>query len=377
MPERESILGFVDKTLQPLARPRVAEYVEKRRTSGPLIVEFDPTTSCNFHCPECISAGLLNQGQIAKDRLPNLIDELQKAGVKGVIFIGGGEPLAHTSMPDPIIQANNLGMSVGLTTNGSLIDKYLSAIAEHVSWTRVSVDAGTEETFSRFRPSGILKAFDKVIGNMEQLSRIKTGLLGYSFLMMERNRNDESQRETNCNEIIDAAVIAKDIGCDYFEFKPMVDEHHNLVSFSDATKRSLEKQLPRLNDLNTDSFKVIFPQSIPHLLDLTSPDQPKDYETCPTLELRTVVNPKGIYACPYKRGYEDAKIGEIDIPFDDFWKTDERFRNAQKVNPSKDCKFFCIRDQTNVLLHTLAAANEKGINLLPYMVQTVGQDIFL
>src|SRR5438046_1113950 len=111
--QENNILDFVTKLLQPTAKPRVAEYVQTRTTNGPLIVEFDPTTTCNFSCPECISSGLLNKGQIAPGRTLELISEFQRAGVKGIIFIGGGEPLAHTGMPQPIVHAHELSLQVG------------------------------------------------------------------------------------------------------------------------------------------------------------------------------------------------------------------------------------------------------------------------
>ncbi|KKP31428.1 MAG: Radical SAM domain protein [Candidatus Woesebacteria bacterium GW2011_GWC2_31_9] len=115
------VLNFTHKMLQPNLLPRVEEYIEKRQTSGPLVVELDPTTACNFSCPECINANLLNKGGIEDERLTGLIDEFHDTDVKGIIFIGGGEPLTHKSMPEPIIKAYELGISVGLTTNGSLM----------------------------------------------------------------------------------------------------------------------------------------------------------------------------------------------------------------------------------------------------------------
>ncbi len=376
MNKQEHALNFIDKLLQPELRPRLQQYVEHRRTSGPLIVEFDPTTACNFECPECISAGLLNKGQFKSGRTIELMKEFYRAGVKGVIFIGGGEPLAHKGMPAPIIKAHDLGMSVGLTTNGSLIDRYLLEIAENVAWTRVSVDASSQEIFSIFRPSHIPNSFDKVIRNMEALAKLKKGILGFSFLLMERKLFN-GETVSNCEEVFTAAKLAKEIGSDYFELKPIVDQNHHLISLSDKARKSLEEQLLKLLELGTDRFKVIAPKSVEHLLTSLSPDQPKTYTTCPTLELRTVVTPKGIYPCPYKRGHEDEKIGEAEVKFDEYWRSDERYKRTQLINPSEDCTFYCIRHQLNVLLHMLADAHDEGLNLLLYMIKTNLDDVFI
>jgi sulfatase maturation enzyme AslB (radical SAM superfamily) len=376
MIEQEKILKHTNKLLQADARPRLKEYVELRKTSGPLVVELDPTSACNFRCPECINSELLNKGQIEADRLHKLLKEFQQAGVKGVIFIGGGEPLAHTSMPEPIVTAHSLGISIGLTTNGSLINRYKDEIAECVSWTRVSVDAANEKTFSKLRPSSLRNSFNQVIGNMKELAKSKKGSLGYSFLIMERAIEDGST-ETNCNELVDAANLAKEIGCDYFEFKPMVDPHHNLVPFSSLVKESLIEQIPHLKSLDSDNFKVVFPDSVKHLLSSISPNQQKNYKSCPVLELRTLVTPQGIYACPYKRGMEEFRIGDLSKPFDEYWKSEQRSNKSFSVNPSKNCNFFCIRHEANILLNTLAGSYDKGVDLLSNIPSVNSKDIFI
>ena len=376
MSNREHLLSFIDKMLQPEVRPRVQQYIEHRKTSGPLVVEFDPTTACNFECPECISFDLLNKGQIEASRTLDMLEEFQRSGVKGIIFIGGGEPLAHKGMPEPIVKAHELGMSVGLTTNGSLINRYLDAVAEHVAWTRVSVDAANQDTFSVFRPSRIPNSFSRVTENIHALAQQKRGILGYSFLLMERSLAN-GQTVTNCHEVYAAAALARELGCDYFEYKPIVDADHNLIPFSDEVRGSLSDQFHTLPELNTDTFKVIAPKSIDHLLHGITSDQPKKYTTCPTLELRTVVTPKGIYPCPYKRGHESEKIGGPNVVFDEYWQSEERVERTKAINPSTDCLFYCIRHQPNVLLHMLAEAHVEGMELLPYMIETDLGDIFI
>jgi len=367
------ILNFTNKILQPNIFPRLEEYVENRTTTGPVIVELDPTTACNFRCPDCINTKLLNKGEIENQRLSKLLIEFGESGVKGIIFIGGGEPLAHSSMPGPIIEAHNLGMSIGLTTNGSLIDRYLNEIANYVQWTRVSVDAGTQETFSKVRPSFISNSFLKVTTNIEALAKIKKGILGYSFLLIE-HRDSDGQVVTNVHELFSAAKLAKNIGCDYFEYKPAVDEHHNLIPLSNTMKNEIERQRPLMDALNASGFQIISPKSTGHLLTNKLPNQLKNYQTCPSLELRTVVTPKGIYPCPYKRGIEGQKIGEINANFKEYWTSTARQNRAKSINPSVSCPFYCIRHESNLFLQQLADGHKNGVDLLPYIIQTPQTD---
>ena len=334
--------------------------------TGPLVVDFDPTTACNFSCPECISANLLNKEKISSERIEDLLREFARAGVKGIVFIGGGEPLAHTCMPKPLRLAHQLGLDVGLTTNGSLIDRHLHAIADCVAWTRVSMDAGTEQTFLTFRPNKMWRSFDKIIRSMEALAKIKKGALGYSFLMMQRRVGAELI--TNVTELATACEIAKSIGCDYFEMKPMFDMDHALVPFGPEIEKIIDEQIIACRQMATPTFDVITTASVKHLRESFDPSQPKSYSSCPTMELRTTVTPSGIYPCAYHRGRSDKSLGTVlDGPFDEFWKSAGRRRASQNTDPSRDCRFFCARHRLNKVVLSMEDLYGEGIDLLDYI----------
>ena len=118
-------------------------------SEAPIVVEFDPTTACNLHCPDCISGELLNQGAFERERIRELTREMVEAGVKAVILIGGGEPLSHPEIGWIIEYLGKHGVKIGITTNGILINRYMDQIAEYVDWCRISMDAGTAETFQK------------------------------------------------------------------------------------------------------------------------------------------------------------------------------------------------------------------------------------
>ncbi|MEV6986881.1 hypothetical protein AB0M95_37270 [Sphaerisporangium sp. NPDC051017] len=64
------------------------------------------------------------------------------------------------------------GLHIGVVTNGTMIDRHLDEIAEHVTWLRVSVDAATEDTYGRVRPDRKGRSvFGKVIANMRARQR--------------------------------------------------------------------------------------------------------------------------------------------------------------------------------------------------------------
>lgn len=342
--------------------------------SVPAIVEFDPTTACNFSCPECISRDLLNRSYIDADLIKKLFTELAGMGTKGIVFIGGGEPLAHKDMPKPLEWAYSLGMKIGVTTNGSLISRYLQHLAEMAEWTRVSMDAGNAETFAKYRPNKIYRSFEKIINSMENLARIKRGSLGYSFLLVERMH--AGSLETNAGDIVQAARLAREIGCDYFEVKPAVDRHHHLHPISSETKNIVNEQLLRVDELCTSNFGVQVTKGLLHAMSQDT-SQPKSYSRCHAAHLRTLISPDGVFPCPYWRGVKEKKLGPHDSSdFSNLWRDISKRILDTKINPSKDCSFYCVRHDLNLSVQRMIDENKKDPDTLKNIDISDIDDVF-
>ncbi len=338
-------MDLISKLYQKSVIERIKEMIFNEDVF-PLVVEFDPTTACNYSCQGCISTDLLRKGGFSSTRLLEIAHELGKAGIMAVILIGGGEPLMHPKIADFIkILRYEYDISLGLTTNGYFIDKYLDLIAENMFWTRVSVDAGVEETYNKLRPTlNGLSGFRKVIRNMEMLAKRKKGLLGYSFLVRYEGDLLEN-KNTNINEIYEACRIAKEIGCDYFEIKPLYNLNHHLVLIDEKFVPKIKEQIERCEELVDENFKVIKAVNLDFAIEGKSPFQPKDYTSCPIAKLRTLITPHGVYVCPYFRGNSKFKLGDVkDITFDKMWKSSQKKEVLNRLNPSKDCTFYCLRD---------------------------------
>src|SRR5262249_33567009 len=159
-------------------------------------------TFCDLACPECISGRLLNQGRFSKERLHQLAGELAAAGVKAVVLIGGGEPLAHAGTGGAIPILRPAKLRIGLGAHGAQIDHHLGALTDGVDWVRVSVDAATSETFGMFRPNrGGVSVFDSVIANIELLACRSKTYVGYSFLLLSRMGIGGRVEATNFHEV--------------------------------------------------------------------------------------------------------------------------------------------------------------------------------
>lgn len=336
---------------------------------NPLVVELDTTEVCNFACPGCISEDLIsNKTSFSRERLMNLAQELYDFGVKAVILIGGGEPLAHPAVGELIKFFGTHDISIGITTNGYFIPKYFDEIAEYAAWTRVSLDAATSETFGKLRPTKDGRStFNEVVSGMRCLAKAKRGRLGFSFLI--RTEADGFGITSNIAEIYDAAVLARDIGCDYFEVKPSYSYSggviHALVRHPAERMREAKIEIARLSELETDNFKIITAINLGDSLDGVQSAQEKDYHFCPAAYLRTLICPSGVYVCPYWRGKKNFCIGDAKKDsIQEIWQSERRKSIMEQLDPIKKCALHCLRNETNKKVIDLMRTEPDKVDII-------------
>lgn len=357
-------LSLVEKLKQDTVQNFINKFLWNKSNSAPLVVELDPTTACNLACHDCISANLLNQGAIDSDRLMRLAEEFAEQGIRAVVLIGGGEPMAHPMFGELVKKLTANDIKVGVTTNGTLLDRYMDECAELTSWLRVSVDAGSDEVFQEFRPHASGKSqFGTVVNYMKAMADKKRGLLGYSFLLLSKYDDDGSLIRTNAVDIERAALLSKEIGCDYFEVKPAFDMMHFLQHQDHSVVDIVNGQLQAAHKLADNDFKIIAPFTLEEALSGIG-TQIKAYNRCLIAEMRTLITPSGAYVCPYHRGNMNMRIGDISKQsLVEMWKSDRRQHVVEQVDPSKHCLFHCIRHESNLLLESMAAG--ESVDVVP------------
>ena len=359
-------MNIVDKLHQKFV---VEHIMNGKFENNPLVVELDTTEVCNMACPGCISEDLVNHAtSFSSKRLLEIAKELYDFGVKAVILIGGGEPLAHPSVGELIRFLGTHDINIGITTNGFFIPRYLKEIAEYANWTRVSMDAASDKTFLKLRPAkdGTSK-FAEIVNAMRNLAKIKKGRLGFSYLI--RTEADGFGIESNISEIYDAAVLAKDIGCDYFEVKPSYmytnNRPHALVRHSSEQMKEARKQIERLYEIETSYFKIITAINLEDSLNCVENEQYKNYHFCPAAYLRTLICPSGVFVCPYWRGKENFRIGDAKIDsIQEIWKSSRRKKIMSELDPKFKCNFHCLRNETNKEVIRMINENFQNVNIL-------------
>ena len=108
-------------------RPSIEAHLPPRVPSKPLTLLFLVNRGCNLRCVFC---DLWDRPEnVPIHRALRLVEEAAGIGTK-VLVLTGGEPLLHPDLPALVRHARSLGMAVNVTTNGTLVDRHLPALAE-------------------------------------------------------------------------------------------------------------------------------------------------------------------------------------------------------------------------------------------------------
>jgi len=137
--------------------------------------KWDITSKCNLRCDHCSVAGAYfsrSYPTLCFVDKSALIKELAVGGVTHLSLLGG-EPLTlGRQLIELVTQAKELGMTVGVVTNGTLLTEAVcrDLIAVELDRITVSIESATAEQHDRIRGNG---TFDKVIHNLRHFARIR------------------------------------------------------------------------------------------------------------------------------------------------------------------------------------------------------------
>ena len=143
----------------------------------PEIVQIESTNICNAKCVFCPRDDMhRRQGVMSMDLFTKVVDECAVLGITHVRVHNYGEPFLDRHLTDKVRYAKQKGIKeVGMISNGSLITERIARgmIDAGLDAINISVDASGKDVFESTR---IGLNYDKVIGNVERLVRIKAEL---------------------------------------------------------------------------------------------------------------------------------------------------------------------------------------------------------
>ena len=316
---------------------RIQQMREGRRPA-PVHVQLVLSDLCNHDCGFCayrISSGLSNElfpvdgernpnRRITTEKAIEIIDDCASLGVKAIQFTGGGEPTVHKDHLQLFAHAQARGMKTSLVTNGVKLDVDHPAVRA-MTWVRVSVDAGTEETYCRTRrvPPNHWRTVWK---NIRALVKTCDGVVSVGYVVTPEN----------FSEVSAAAVLARDAG--------VANMRVGAVFSSEGTGYYTDRPAIRaaIDDAEKVGFEIadLFDRRMADL-EAGSPTEP----SCGYQHLTTYVGADlGVYRCcntSYTRAGKVADLGESRL-LDVFTGPLPEFDATQ-------CRFCQFRGQNEVL----------------------------
>lgn len=160
----------------------------RREPPGPVVI-WNLIRRCNLTCKHCysISADTDFPGELSTEEAFAVMDDLKAFGVP-VLILSGGEPLLRPDIFKISTRAKNMGFYVGLSSNGTLIDRQSieSIAAVGYDYVGVSLD-GIGATHDRFRRKD--GAFDASLAGI-RLCRDRRIKVGVRFTMTMDNAHE-------------------------------------------------------------------------------------------------------------------------------------------------------------------------------------------
>jgi len=342
-----------DRVAQWLA---AGDNIEKLKKVYPIYVEISPVGACNHRCTFCAVDYIGYQNiRWETDILKERLSEMGKLGVRSVMFAGEGEPLLHNNLDDIIEHCANVGIDSYITTNFTMLnEKNVYKIFKHASWVKISINAGTRETYSQIHRTKA-EDFDKVIENMRLAVKTKREnnfkcTLGAQMLLLPENRD----------EAVTLAKIAKEVGLDYLVIKPYSQHLFSQTkTYKDIDYKpmlELEKELELLNDGN---FNVVFRSNTMKKLE-TGHSYEKCYST-PYFWAHMMAN-GDLYGCSaYLQQSKFCYGNLLENSFEEVWESDKRIKSITYVKEKLDisgCRANCRMDEVNGYLWRLKHPSE-------------------
>ena len=359
---------FGSKLRQSSVIERLKQYITWRRNMetadadralpnlGPISINLDLTSACNFACPHCVDSTIINTGESLKlEEIKLSIDILKARGLLSVILLGGGEPTLHKDFGEIVNYIKSLGLQLGIVTNGSKLGRVerVAHLLEKQDWVRLSLDAASQETFSKLhRPKTDVTLLEILRRAREVKLRNPNILLGYSFVIVwEGLILNENPLCPNIHEMPEAVRLARKYGFDYISFKPCLIrlQESQKESLLDSIDRKREQRiiedirinLHKAKRVAENNIKVLESVNLRAMMDNRVHELKRQPEICHMQFFNTVVTPSGIFHCPAFRGVENAKISESDgyVGKERFDETLQNLAHSiSTFNATKECK---------------------------------------
>jgi radical SAM protein with 4Fe4S-binding SPASM domain len=325
---------------------RLYEYLTKNDTH-PIFMELNITDFCNLSCKWCISGNRVGTASLKIRNLKKFLKEFYEMGGKAVNISGGGEPTTYEYFIEAVEFAKDVGLDLGLMTNGVFPSRLIKCIGYNFNWVRISLDTVNIETYKSLK-----------------------GIDGIGIVL--RNINDLSQYPVkvgvNCNIIKEYSI--KDIDDLISAVLPMA----NYLQFRPILPCFFRSEKPELNQPVWDY--LIENHSNNEKINLSN-DKLKDilyqrdfpFKYCEGHFFSPILNANGdIAICMYHPGDQRFVFGNIyESSFKEIWESETRKKVIEFVRTldyKENCQMCCKLTEINKLIDFIKYSKVEDANFL-------------
>ena len=340
---------------------RVIDYLDDKNPA-PVLVEIDPSNTCNHGCHFCISSYIhlpesknletYDKTVMPRDILLGACKDFVDMGVRAINWTGGGEPTINKHLKEAIAYiGENSDIKMGIFTNGTLLDRWdlFETMVDNMTWVRFSIDAGTPETYNSIRRAKGNQGWDKMVSNLNTLIKVnkdkgkKIGI-GVGFVITP----------DTCHEVVDFAKFFADVDVDYCQYKPEIvnrEREDGVQRDLEFWNKNVEPQLQAAKEILGQKFQI----NGYKLSDLIEDRSlfGRRYKKCMGSQVQPCVGADGnVYVCTNHRGYKQYSYGSLhEKSFKEVWEdVQERQRimhQIDNVECFKNCTQLCKPHESN------------------------------
>ena len=282
--------------------------------------------------------------QMPTDKALEIITDCAELGVSAIQFTGGGEPTVHPEWQLVVGHAQELGLATALVTNGVKLGTAFRWLLERLKWLRVSLDAGTPETYSAIRhvpESHFLAALEGV----RRAAQFGVDV-GVSFVVTPHN----------WREVIEATRLAREHGASNIRIAAQVSADPAL---HDGYRERATSACEEAEGLAREGFRVYN-----RFTERSAPEAP-DYEICGYQSLTTYIGADlGVYRCCRYSYNERGLVGSLrEQRFAELWMSQSRVDEmaAFDARGCEACSFNTINRPLDYMLRPAPPAHSEFV----------------
>jgi GTP 3',8-cyclase len=320
---------------------------EKAKKVYPIYLEVSPSGACNHRCTFCALDYIGYKPRLLDmEVMRRVLPEMGSLGVKSIMFAGEGEPLLHKQIVELAGLAVESTIDISFTTNGVLLSPRIAEkLLPITQWIKVSIDAGTPETYSALHQTQE-KDFHRVISNLKHSvkyrndARLSCTLGGQVLLLPENYRELRTL----------AKICRDDIGLDYLVIKTHSQHAYSLSrKYASLSYKELDEAAEAVTDLSSGTFSVIYRAELVRN-HINNGKSPKTCHAVPFFWAYMMSN-HDIYSCSAYLQDPRFLLGNLkEQSFKEIWEGQSRESNflyMQNGHDTTQCRINCRMNPVN------------------------------